>query len=265
MQKIALALIAVLCLTLPAAVARADGSAAARASLAKRLPEAKLINVPLTEAIDFMRDISGSNIVVDWKAIESVNITRDAMINLDLHQVRLEKLLDLVLQQAGPGNLLTYYVDENVIHITTQVAADQKLITIVYDVEDLISGSDDFDYTISLNVNNGSSGQSGAQGTQGTQGAGTGGLFGGTSSGAGGTGIFGGSGSGTGSGSGSRTSNTATQRADKAKALVKMIATIIRPEVWKDNGGPASIEYYDGRLIVTAPRSVQEAIGGPVN
>ena len=42
-----------------------------------------------------------------------------------------------------------------------------------------------------------------------------------------------------------------------------MIRETIRPDVWREAGGPASIRYYNGNLIVTAPRSVQEALGGP--
>jgi len=32
--------------------------------------------------------------------------------------------------------------------------------------------------------------------------------------------------------------------------------------VWKEQGGPATIRYYNGMLVVTAPRAIQEAIGG---
>jgi hypothetical protein len=52
---------------------------------------------------------------------------------------------------------------------------------------------------------------------------------------------------------------TRTERADQ---LVEMIREIIRPEIWKENGGPASIRYFNGQLIVTAPKSIHEAIGG---
>jgi hypothetical protein len=41
-----------------------------------------------------------------------------------------------------------------------------------------------------------------------------------------------------------------------------MIRETVRPEIWRENGGAASIRFYNGNLIVTAPRSVQEAIGG---
>ena len=78
----------------------------------------------------------------------------------------------------------------------------------------------------------------------------------------------GGSGGG-GGGSQSLTTNSKgsqTKTTDqKAMDLIKLIETVVRPEVWRDNGGSASMEYLNGNLIVTAPRSVQEAIGGPVD
>ena len=39
-----------------------------------------------------------------------------------------------------------------------------------------------------------------------------------------------------------------------------MITDTVRPEVWKVNGGNATINFYRGHLIVTAPRSVHEML-----
>ena len=54
------------------------------------------------------------------------------------------------------------------------------------------------------------------------------------------------------------------QGRDGADQLVTLIRETIRPTIWKENGGTAAIRYYNGNLIVTAPRSVHEAIGGPL-
>ncbi|HZK81658.1 MAG TPA: hypothetical protein VFC46_11335, partial [Humisphaera sp.] len=51
-------------------------------------------------------------------------------------------------------------------------------------------------------------------------------------------------------------------REDRAKSVVDLIMAVIQPEIWQENGGKAAIRYWNGNLIVTAPRSVQEAIGG---
>ena len=43
------------------------------------------------------------------------------------------------------------------------------------------------------------------------------------------------------------------------------IQAIISPEIWNTNGGPAAIRMWSGSLIVTAPRSVHEALAGYVD
>ncbi|MGD0770638.1 MAG: hypothetical protein ABSB42_20840 [Tepidisphaeraceae bacterium] len=211
----------------------ASAGGTARAMLAARLPSAKLDNVPLADAIDFLRDVAGVNVTVDWKALEGLNISKNTEINLNLHDVSAGKVLSLILAQAGPGDLLTYYIDRDVVEITTRAIADQKMITVVYYVLDLLQPNDTFNYTIQ--------------------------------SISGGSAQVGGSGGGGGSQSLSSGQNNTSQNVNmdtKAQALIKLIETVVRPEIWRDNGGPASMEFWNGNLIVTAPRSVQDAIGG---
>jgi hypothetical protein len=209
-------------LILTANASQTFAKSTARASLQTRLPAAKLDNVPLGDAIDFLRDIAGVNVTVDWKALEAANISKDTQINLNLHDVSAAKVLALILAQAGPGDLLTYYVDQDVVEITTRLVADQKLITAVYYVQDLLQPNDTFDYTIAN--------------------------------------IGGGSAQVTGSGGGSSQSLTASQStqtktaSDKADQLIKLIETVVRPDIWRDNGGPASMAFLNGNLI-----------GGPVD
>jgi hypothetical protein len=214
---------------------RALARGTARAALSSRVPAAKLDNVPLADAIDFLRDVAGVNISVDWKTLEAANISKTTEINLNLHDVSAGKILSLILAEAGPGDLLTYFIDQDVVEVTTRAAADEKLITVVYYVLDLLQPNDVFNYTIPS--------------------------------------ITGGSAQVTGTGGGSGSSNTlqssqntqSKTSADKADELIKLIEKVVRPDVWRDNGGPASMAYLNGNLIVTAPRSVQEAIGGPVD
>jgi hypothetical protein len=238
LRSLAIGIVALLVLV-PCASAATTSSA--RAALEMRLPEAKLTNVTLADALDFLRDIGGANIIVDWKALDALNIGKDTPININLHSVRLAKVLSLVLSEAAPGDLLTFYVDENVIQITSRAEADKKLIVIVYNVMDLLAEQDPFE-PLQLSDTFLSSGGPQVQG-----GSGTGGNTSAT--------IFSGN-------AGTATTITKQEEADK---LIKLIETIIRPDIWKTNGGVADIEYYNGNLIVSAPRSIQEAIGGPVD
>ena len=211
----------------------ASAGSTARAMLAARLPSAKLDNVPFADAIDFLRDVAGVNVTVDWKALEGLNISKSTEINLNLHDVSAGKVLSLILSQAGPGDLLTYYIDQDVIEVTTRAIADQKMITVVYYVMDLLQPNDTFNYTIQ-NISGGTAQIAGSGGGGGSQ-------------------VL------TSNGQNTSQGNT---MATKAQALIKLIETVVRPEIWRDNGGPASMEFWNGNLIVTAPRSVQDAIGG---
>jgi hypothetical protein len=54
--------------------------------------------------------------------------------------------------------------------------------------------------------------------------------------------------------------NDAVSKQQRADDLVKLIQDTVQPDIWRENGGTASIRYFNGHLIVTAPRSVHEAL-----
>jgi hypothetical protein len=252
MRRCRLAAFAIALILLPALHVSAAEKSTARAALELRLPEAKLTNIALSDALQFLRDVSGTNINVDWKALEAINVGKDTQINVSLRDVRFSKVLSLILEEAAPGGLVTYYIDGNVIEVTTQAISDQKLIVVVYWVDDLINSNQPFSPTLTL--------QGGGQITGG--GAGGAGGMGGGGGGGGGNSIFSGSGGSNAGGAGGNGANGMGSKQQAAQKLIDLIERIIRPEVWRDNGGNATIEYYNGNLIISAPRSVQEAIGG---
>ena len=213
----------------------------AKRALNSVLPATNLDNVSLSDAIDFLRDVSGANIHVNWRALEGIGVGKDAQVNVKLRSVTLRKVLDLVVSEAGAGSALTYYVDQGVIEVTTRELADKDQFTRVYPIQDLIVEVPDFagpDFNITNNNTGGGRGGGGG----------------------GGSGIFSGS-SGTGS---SKDEKTMT-RAERADALIEVITSTIQPEIWQANGGSAAIRFFNGSLIVTAPRSVHEALGGNVD
>jgi hypothetical protein len=220
-----------LCTVLAISVTSAKAAPSeARLALTTVLPEVNISSVPLADALDTLAGLSGANFDVDWKTLEAAGVSRQTPVSLQLHGVRLEKILRMLLSQAAGGDSLTFYIEDNVIEITTLAKADQQLVTVVYDVTDLIALDDNFDPTIpSVTVSAGG----------------------------------GGGGGNLPSSTGNNASSTPDMRAAK---LIKIIENAVRPEIWKDNGsGAATIEYWDGKLIITAPRSVQEAIGGYLN
>jgi hypothetical protein len=54
-------------------------------------------------------------------------------------------------------------------------------------------------------------------------------------------------------------------RQERAQDLIDTITAVIKPDIWQVNGGTAAIRFFNGSLIVTAPRSVHEALGGYVD
>ncbi|HZN69783.1 MAG TPA: hypothetical protein VFB66_31195 [Tepidisphaeraceae bacterium] len=208
-----------------------------RRVLSRTLPEMKLTGVSFGEAVDFLRDVSGANIHVNWKALEEQNVTADTQVNLRLRSVSLRKVLNLLLSEAGGGDALAYYVDAGVIEITTKEMADKKVYTRVYPVEDLVMDVPDF-------VGPNMSLQSASDQAQNQGGGG------------GGQGLFG-------NDQDRRDEeDEGMTREERGEQLVELVKETIRPDIWADNGGTATIRYFRGSLVVTAPRSVHEQLGG---
>ena len=238
---------------------RADSARARKAIVDQVVPEIKFNGSSLKDCLEFFRDATNANIVVNWKAVEAAGVSQDTPINMRVRDVTLRKALSMLVSEASGGDTLSFYMAENVIHVSTREQTDKILITRIYPVEDLLVEVPDFtnppDLSLTASSTGGSSGRGGG-------GGGGGGSKGGGGGGGGGgaNGLFG-QGSG-GGGAASSTDEKTMTREQRAEALLNLIRSVIYPDIWKENGGPASISYFSGKLIVTAPRSVQEAIGG---
>jgi hypothetical protein len=234
-----LAAVAVVAFGIIVAAVSAPASGAAR-PLDRVLPEMKFTGVTFGDAIDFVRDVAGVNIHVNWKALEQENVTADTPVNIRLRGVPLRKVLSLLLSEASGSDALTYFVDEGVVEITTRELADKKVYTKIYPVDDLVMEIPEFNSAPDFNLQ--------ATTQQGSQGGG----------GGSGQSIFGQGGSGS---TRDQERQTTTTREERGEQLVQLIMDAVRPEIWAANGGTATIRYFRGNLVVTAPRSVHEAIG----
>ena len=245
--------------TIPPGRVQAESSKTKRALLDQVLPEVRFNNVALKDALEFLRDVTGANIHVNWRAIEAAGITQDTNVNMRMHDVQLRKVLNLLLSEAGGGTGLTYYFDQNVLEVTTKDISDKQMFTRVYPVEDLVMEIPDFTNGPNLSLLAVATGGSGGGGNSNGGGGGGGGGVGG-GGGGGAAAIFGGANGGA--ANGSEKGKTPTERGED---LVTLIRELVYPDQWRDNGGQSSIRYFSGKLIVTAPRSVHEAIGGPID
>lgn len=210
-----------------------------RQILNQRIASLKFEETPLTDAIEFLRDVSGVNVHVNWAALEAAGIGKDSPVTTKLKNVSVRKALVVVLAQASPDTPLAYYNDGGVLEVTTRDLADAQQVVRTYFVGDLIVDVPDFaGPTFNLSSKSGG-------GKNGGGGGGGGSLF------------------GTDVGSKVNEKGNAT-KAERADNLVALITSVIRPDLWEQNGGTAKISYFNGYLVVTAPRSVHEQLGGPV-
>ncbi len=241
-----------------AVMATAWGGASQQASAARQgvstaalmdmvLPNTVMHAVPMRDAVQYLRNMTGANIFVNWSALEGAGITNIAPITLHLRNVSMRKILSVMLQEASPSAGLVDYVSQNVLTITTRQEANTHLVTKVYPVGDLVMTVPNFTAP-TFNLQNQSS-TSGVQVSSGSSGGGGGGggnsnLFGTTGSGAGGT-------------------NTPVQSTtQRAKSLVALIEGTVQPNIWTSNGGPATIIYFNRELVVSAPVYIQQMISG---
>lgn len=111
--------------------------------LAKGLLKVKFSDVPLDQVVEYLRDMTGWNIVVKWNALEAAGIKKATFVNLKVKDVPAEKILKLVLEAASQrGNPLGYDVEENVVTISTAEDLSRRTVARVYDVRELIDWAD---------------------------------------------------------------------------------------------------------------------------
>lgn len=213
-------------------LANISRGAAERGGLGVVLPELRFEQTPLGEVYDFLRDVAGINLHVNWRALEEVGVSRDMPVNIHLGGVSVRKLMDLLLAESGAADRLTWYVDEGVVEVTTREVADRRTVVRVYPIDDLVMEIPDFAGP-DLNLSN----------------------------------VAGGGGSGAGllqDQSGNEDRDRPRSKSERVQALIDLITQTIQPDIWRINGGTATIVYLHGSLIINAPRSVHQAIGGPV-
>jgi type II secretory pathway component GspD/PulD (secretin)/tetratricopeptide (TPR) repeat protein len=89
---------------------------------------------PLQEAISFLSNYTGMNIVLDHKALADVNLTSSSPVDIHVTNIRMESALKLILQPLG----LTYKVENEVLVITNPQLSLSSTYPKTYYVGDLM-------------------------------------------------------------------------------------------------------------------------------
>ena len=225
-------------------VTESESTRAVRRKLKETAQEIKFDGIAFEQVIDYLRDLTGLNIVVSWTTMEFADIEREAEVSLKLQNVKIEKALDLILDHVGGGETeLAYEIDDGVITISTKEDLSRKTRTQVYNVEDLLHRVPEFRGR-QINLDQIGQNQGGGGGGGGGGGAGGfGGLGGGQ--GGGGGGLFGGGGGG-----GGDLEDEGDE--DPLQRLLELIQATIDPESWRETGGNVgSIQTLNNQVIVT--------------
>lgn len=203
----------------------------------------RIDNASARDAFKWWANTTGISLVIDWRQMEEDGLDPEKKINIDLHNIPAGKVLAMLMKQSSPDTALLYEITPWYIQITTKSRADRELVTRFYDITDMVHerppmrAAPKFDLSSALS-------------------SGGGGGKGGGGGGGGGSSIF----------TSSEDSGKGRGEAGKSAEAQKLIDTItgsIEPEIWESKGGPATITYLRGFLVVKAPVYVQAQIGLP--
>ncbi len=116
--------------------------------------ELAFTDTPLTDALDFLRDVHQITILIDTAALQDEGVDPNSPVNLELSGITFRSALRLLLRPLQ----LTYVIEDEVLKVTTQAKADENFVTRVYPVHDLASDADDLASVIQAIQNNAAAG-----------------------------------------------------------------------------------------------------------
>lgn len=206
-------------------------------ALRQPVSRAEFDGMSLEDFVEWLERTSKANVVVRWPLLESAGVSREAPIHLKLHDVTLGQVLTHVLEQISPREMpLAYQAIENVLTISTKDDLNRKMIVRTYEVRYLVMRVPQFE-GLRMNVED--------VGRGGRRGAGLGPMV----SPAGGSG-------------GAVSAADDTRLDESVRNLIRVIESTVKPESWRVNGGPGTIAFFQGKLIVRNSAEVHEILGG---
>jgi len=105
-------------------------------SMDRQFPEINFNGQSLSDVIDFMRDVSGAKISVNWRA----GINKDAPVTAHVKNMRFSQVMDAILASASDHSVpMVAFVDDGCIIITTRDDSEHGRQFHRYDLTDLIS------------------------------------------------------------------------------------------------------------------------------
>ena len=105
--------------------------------------EINFSQLALKDAIAFLRDLSGENFHVNWRALETTGITRQTPVTVKAKNISIARTLDLVTSQLSAGrdrySSIYWLIRGGVVEISTGEALDRTTSVRVYEIGDLLT------------------------------------------------------------------------------------------------------------------------------
>jgi hypothetical protein len=218
---------------------------------------AEFVETPLKDVLEYLAENSEVQIFINRKAIESEGLAVDVPISMNLKNVRLDMLLDLILEQAATDGSLTYVERDGILIVSTTANLEGASEVRVYNCRDLLTEAPRNDKRATgVPMIPGTPGGAApayppapAAAPPGASGPpagyapapGMGGI-------GGGGGGFGGGFGGEGMGGGPMIPLTEAQQ--RAESLKRLLQTAVKPASWSDVGGIGTISEYNGLIVI---------------
>ena len=200
---------------------------------AKNQHKVNFDEVALEDVISYTRETTGVNIHVQWKALAVSGVDKQTPITLKIKNVSHARILDLICEQLNANKdqltSIYYYIDREVLTITTGNILDIETEIRVTDVSDLLTIVPNFKGPrIEMNTE---SNQDNKQNS---------GLFDDKS------------GKNNGDDDKNRTEEGIKEMREKVKKTLKDIfIESIDPSMWRENGGKGSIKFLGNKMIIS--------------
>ncbi len=107
------------------------------------LREIDFSQTALKNAVAFLREASGENFHVNWRALETTGITKDTPITVKAKNISIARTLDLVTDQLNAGrdrySSVYWLVQGGIVKISTGEALDKTTRVKTYEIGDLLT------------------------------------------------------------------------------------------------------------------------------
>ena len=247
------------------AAAESEADREVRHRLKQKLPKLDFPSVPFELVVQFLREVGGVSIYVNWRALQVASVDKSTEVNVHLVDVSLEKALRIILDDVsgaavGSPTQVDFVVDEWIIRITTREALSHRTYTRVYDIRDIIIPTPTINMPRRIGLQ-GMTGRGSGSGYGGNNRGGSnrsnrGGMGGGRGGGIGGGGMGGGGMIGGGMGVDEDQPEDKSQE-ELLNEIVELIKETIARDTWEQE---AAIRPMGGQLVVTQTAENHQAL-----